>query len=388
MSEPRKRPSPVRFSAVLATIVTVLLTSCTSPPAPVQVTRAAVTYRTILEEFSKRMLDLGAPAVLIEARIDGETFSSAGGVRSLETSTPAEVTDPVHVASVTKSMVAVSVLKLMEDGVIKLQDPVGRHLPEFDTLMKPPGPVTVEHLLRHTSGMPTYDDALLESRTLQQVLTHSMTAEEVFALAATLPWVLTPGDRMLYSNSNYVTLGLMVERLRGQPIAQVLQADIIEPLKLTGTHLPVAGPAPANMVHGYITIDGVRLDTGYVDGYLGNTAAGLVATVGDLNTFYAALMEGRLLNPATVKEMLLAPKGYGLGLDRWADACPGGFYYGHAGDTAGYGTMALTTPDARRQVTITLAYPPDKLNLTPYVPSHELAWEVLRIARKALDSTC
>ncbi|WP_426989282.1 serine hydrolase [Pseudarthrobacter sp. Y6] len=63
------------------------------------------------------------------------------------------VTDPVRVASATKSMVAVSVPKLVEEGVIQLQDPAGKHLPEFDTLMKPPGPVTVDHLLRHTSGL-------------------------------------------------------------------------------------------------------------------------------------------------------------------------------------------------------------------------------------------
>jgi D-alanyl-D-alanine carboxypeptidase len=50
--------------------------------------------------------------------------------------------------------------------------------------------------------------------------------------------------------------------------------------------------------------------------------------------------------------------------------------------------MALTTPDARRQVTINLAYPPEPFNLTPGTPSNELAWEILRIARKALDSTC
>ncbi|MCO4255202.1 serine hydrolase domain-containing protein [Pseudarthrobacter cellobiosi] len=306
MSEPRKRPSPVRFSAVLAAIVAVVLTGCiAAPPAPVQVTRASVTYRTILEEFSKRMLDLGAPAVLIEARIDGETFSSAGGVRSLETSTPAEVTDPVHVASFTKSMVAVSVLKLVEEGIIQLQGPAGRHLPEFDSLMKPPGPVTVEHLLRHTSGTPNYHDTQLTSRTLQQALTQPITAEEILALTASVPWVLTPGDRMLYANANYIALGLMVQRLRGQPIAQIFRSDIIDPHKLTGTHMTGPGPAPANMDHGFITIDGVRLDTAYLAG-----------------------------------------------------------------------------------LTINLAHPPGPLNLTAYAPSNELAWEVMRIARKALDSTC
>lgn len=215
-----------------------------------------------------------------------------------------------------------------------------------------------------------------------------MTADQNLALAASVPWVLTPGGGIQYSNSNYIVLGLIVERLRGQPIAQVLKTDIIEPLGLTGTHLTGTGPAPENIVHGYITIDGERQDVTYPGGLIGNTAGGLVATVGDLNTFYAALMNGKLLNPATMKEMLLAPKGYGLGLDRWQDACAGGFYYGHGGDLAGYGAMALTSTDAKRQLAITLAYPPEPFNLTPNAPGNPLAWEVLRIARKALDSSC
>ncbi|MET3175085.1 UNVERIFIED_ORG: D-alanyl-D-alanine carboxypeptidase [Arthrobacter sp. UYCu721] len=297
---------------------------------------------------------------MIKCRSPGNAHYRSGSPQP-DTLVPAEVTDPVHVASVTKSMVAVSVLKLVEEGVIQLQDPVGKHLPEFRHPDEPLGPFTVEHLPRHESGMPTYHNAQMDSRQLQ-ALTQPTTAEEDLALAATLPWVLPPGDRMLYSNSNYVALGLMVQRLRGQPLAQVL--------------------------HGYITIAGERQDVTYMGGLIGNAAGGLVATVGDLNTFYAALMGGRLLKPATVKEMLVAPEDYGLGLQRWGDACEGGFYYGHVGDTAGYGTIALTTPDASRQVAITLAYPPTALNLTPYVPSNELAWEVLRIGRKAFDSSC
>lgn len=148
----------------MAAIAATVVTGCTAAPAPVQTTPAAVTPRSILAEFSKRMLDLGAPAVLIETRIDGEVWSHAGGVRSLEGRTPAEVTDPAHVASVTKSMVAVSALKLVEEGALRLGDPVGKHLPEFDGLLKPPGPVTVEHLLRHETGLPTYDEVLFTSR--------------------------------------------------------------------------------------------------------------------------------------------------------------------------------------------------------------------------------
>jgi D-alanyl-D-alanine carboxypeptidase len=132
-------------------------------------------------------------------------------------------------------MVAVSVLKLIEEGAIRLQDPVGTHLPEVDSLMKPPGPVTVEHVLRHTSGMPNYYDPQLTPRTLRQALAQPMTAEESLALTASVPWVLIPGERMMYANANYTALGLMVQHLRGRPIAQILRSDIIEPLLILST---------------------------------------------------------------------------------------------------------------------------------------------------------
>ena len=93
------------------------------------------------------MLDDGAPAVLMQAKVRGEEWSRAFGVRSLEAREPVEISDPVHVASVTKSFVAVSVLKLADEGKLGLDDPVSKHLPDFDRIMHPPGPVTVRRLL-------------------------------------------------------------------------------------------------------------------------------------------------------------------------------------------------------------------------------------------------
>lgn len=389
MSEPGKRPSPVRFFTVVATVAN-LLTGCAAAPPKVQNSPTAA-YRTHLDEFSKTMLDLGAPAVLIEARINGENFSSAAGVRRVDVRTPAEPTDPVHIASVTKSMVAVSVLKLVEDGLIQLDDPVTKHLPEFDSLVKPPGPVTVAQLLRHESGMPSYNEELFSSRPIRQALTQQMTPSASLALTTKMPWVLTPGSGAEYSNSNYLALGLILERARGRQLAEILRTEVFEPLGMTGTHMMGVGAPPSTMVHGHVTVDGERLDSAYLGAMTGNAAGGVVSTVQDVNTFFAALLEGRLLKPATVKAMQQAPFGFfGMGLLRWQDACLGGdFYYGHGGEWAGYRTIVMASTDATRQVAITITHPPETWNPTAYNPDNPFGPEALtRTARTALDVSC
>ena len=184
MSEPtrphsRKFLPPLLRFLVPAAIMAIVLTGCTAAPeAPVQTTQSAEKYRAGLEDFSRRMLDLGAPAVLIETRINGDVWSHAGGVRSLGSPAPAEASNSTHIASVTKSMVAVSVLKLVEEGHVQLQDPVTKHLPEFDSLVNPRGAVTVAHLLRHESGIPSYEEELFSSRPIRQALTQKLSLGE------------------------------------------------------------------------------------------------------------------------------------------------------------------------------------------------------------------
>ncbi|POH73578.1 serine hydrolase domain-containing protein [Arthrobacter glacialis] len=387
MSEYPESPSAARRPMILTAILALVLTGCTgAPPAPEQSSAAVVRYKTDLEDFSRNLLDLGAGAVLIEARINGDVWSHAVGVRSVGSPDPAEVTDPTHIASVTKSMVAVSVLKLVEEGLVQFKDPVAKHLPEFDSLVKPPGPVTVEHLLRHESGLPSYEQALYTSRPMRQALTQSISAAEGLALATTMPWVLAPGSGSDYSNSNYLVLGLLLERLRGQPVAEILRNDVFEPLGMVSTHLMSTGTVPPTMVHGHVVVDGERLDSAYFGGMMGNAAGGVVSTVADVNTFYAALLGGQLLKPATVREMQQAP--FGMGLMRWVDVC-GGFYYGHGGEGAGYRTMALNSADGAGQVTIAITHPPESWDPADFDPVNPFGGEALmRAARTALDLSC
>lgn len=363
----------------------------TSPPAP---TPAAATasassslreLKAVLEQYSEEMLQEGAPAVLIEAKVRHEEWSHAVGVRSLDGGVPVQLSDPMQVGGITQTMVAVSVLKLVDEGRLTLDEPITRYLPELEGLLHPSKPHTVRQLLGHTSGMPDYYAPLLESAPVRQVLSTPISPEQRLALAGTVPW--QPGEPLgfSYSRSDYVALGLLVERLRGMPLADVLRADIVEPLGLRSTTMIGDGPAPANLVHGYTLVDGVLVDVAYSALQRGSASGGMISTVEDINTFYAALLRGELLSPASVIEM----KGrvyadYGLGLDQWNDRCTNGFYYGHFGDVPGYGTIAISSADGNRQLAMSVAYPPSPLPTRSYA----IALEMTGLAQVALNASC
>lgn len=378
------RALPFRAAAT-ATVLVAALGGCTAEPEPPEQPSSMARLAEALEEFGNGMLDDGAPAVLMQARVRGEEWSRASGVRSLEGREPVEIDDPVHVASVTKSFVAVSVLKLAAEGRLGLEDPVSKHVPDFESIMHPPGPVTIRRLLQHESGMPDYLVPLLQQGSLGEVLATSRSPRELLALAATQPWErrLAPGFE--YSNSNYIALGMIVERLRGLPISEVLRSDVAEPLGLTATWMTESGPAPPALVHGYVTSEGERVDVSYPALHAGDAAGGLLSTVGDLNTFYAALLQGRLLPRTMVAEMQAPPYArYGLGIQRWNDTCTNDFYYGNIGDVQGYGMVSMTSADGKRQISMAMTYPP-----SPFVAFlHPLVPEMADLAQQLLNDWC
>jgi len=328
-------------------------------PSPIK--RPAIPTRELkahLEQYSQRLIDAGAPAVLLELRVGAEVWTHAAGVRNAA-GEPARATDPVHVGDITQPLVAVSVLKLAEEGRLSLDEPASTYVPELQSLLHQPEPYTVQRLLGHTSGMPDYYAALLGSVPPRQALATRLSPEDKLALAATLPWERRRAQTFSYSNSNYIALGLIVERLRGRPLADVLWADVWRPLGLGGTRLTADGPGPDGMVHGYTLIDGEHVDTTHAALHNGSAATGLVSTVADLNTFFDALLDGRLVRRDRVAEMQGPVHAeYGLGLFQWNDRCTNGFYYGYVGDVPGYGTVAMASADGSRRLALAVAYPP------------------------------
>lgn len=373
----------MRLAAALAAVLLLApAAGCTGDPEPPDQDKPAAFAQ--LEAFSARMLEEGAPAVLIEVKYNGHTWTHASGVRSLEKQEPAVVSDPVHVGTITESMVSVAVLKLAEEGRLDLNEQVSTYLPEFGDMLHPPGPVTVRQLLAHESGMPDFTRPLLASGPWDQVTGRPLGLERQVALAGSVPWRGRLAQVFRYSHTDYSVLALLVERLRGKPFREVLAADVARPLGLATTRLD-GGAAPSSLVHGYVTVNGIRTDVAGRPWLAEHASAGAVSTVQELNTFYAALLQGKLLAPETVREMQGGYQlYYGYALRRWNNTCNNRFYYGLPGDMDGYGTVAMTSEDGRKQLAMTVAYPP----APPALETNPLILELQDTALAALNSIC
>jgi D-alanyl-D-alanine carboxypeptidase len=311
----------------------------------------------VLEQYSEDMRAAGATAVIIQMKSRLGEWSSAAGVRSLETKEPVQLTDQTHVGDITMTMVAVSVMKLVEEGKVQLDGPIQKYLPDFESIIKPPGPITIRSLLSHRSGMPHYWDALHK---MSDPGDDKRSHEERLAAAAAEPWTGGSGSLYSYSNTNYSALALVVEKLRGKDMGAVIHTDTAEPLRLQDTLMTGDEPGPQRLVHGYTRSEsGELVDNALSPFQSGSPDTGMISTVPELNTFFAALQKGTLLTPKSVEEMH-HPKyeQYGLGVVRRYDACSNNDYFGHVGVVRGYAALALISADGSRQVAMAVARAP------------------------------
>lgn len=365
------------LSAVAATALALGACTYSEPvPAPASFGTAPPPTRSI-DNTMRAFVDQGSVAVVAEVRWPGGTWSRAYGVRNLESKEATTPDDQVFIASITKSMTAVSVMKLVEDGLIGLDDPVNGILDSFTSVLKPPGPITVRQLLGHTSGMRTFQDATEKTDAdVPSVIAEDITTQRALELTAQLPWEARDVGSFRYSDSGYMALGQLVEKLRGRPFTEVLREDVIDPLKLEDTALGQAAAAEPGVIRGYITYGGERLDVTESPGVLGSPAYGAISTMSDINDFYAALFRGDLLSKDSLREMTKTETFplYGLGLWKWNQDCDDKHRFGGTGGFWTYRTASVASTDGQYQATMTLIPPPmpapvedprtdDKLNL-------------------------
>jgi D-alanyl-D-alanine carboxypeptidase len=290
----------------------------------------------------------GVPGVLLVVTEDAKTHRVAKGVASRTTGNPLRATDRFRVGSITKTFVASVVLQLVAEGALELDAPVRRWLPGLATQR-----VTVRQLLSHTSGLADYvDDPAITSRA-------SITPEHLGALALARPGLGAPGRRYAYASTNYVVLGLLIERVTGATLARQLAERIFVPLGLDRTTFQPG--APRLRVHGHRR----RIHDGIVGGDPEDTtgesaawawsAGAIVSDAGDLTRFMTALVEGQVV-PEPLLGLMIPAAGYGLGLAAFPTSC--GTALGHTGNLLGYVSVAWISPDARRTVVLMAnAYP-------------------------------
>jgi D-alanyl-D-alanine carboxypeptidase len=238
------------------------------------------------------------PAASIAVVKDGTVVLAKGyGLSDVEHSIKATEGTVYQLASVTKPFTAMATLMLVEQGKLSLEGKVTDILTGLPAAWTP---VTVRHLLTHTSGIKSYTDVFGEKKvTNSQVFT----ADQILALVKDAPLAFAPGERFAYCNTGYYLLGMIIEKVSGQPYAAFLADRIFKPLGMTATSFDDYTDVRPIRARGYSTADGKTTLAEHTHPTQPFAAGALVSTVVDMARFDAALTARKLLTPVSYDAM-------------------------------------------------------------------------------------
>lgn len=242
-------------------------------------------------------------------------------------------------ASITKQMTAAVVLKLQEEGKLSVKDKLSRYFPELPFADK----LTLHHLLSHTSGIYNYL-AAVQSGGIRDI-TKPVSQQELIALFKDKPLVFEPGSRVVYSNSNYLLLGMIIEKLTGKKYEQVVRERILTPLGMTSSGFDFASLQSPYKAAGYLRFGGADLTrpAPIMDSTLSFAAGALYSTVGDLHQWVNAYGK-KILKPSSWQALFTMNRdgyGYGVGIGK----IRGHRVISHPGATSGFNSFLYYFPD-------------------------------------------
>ncbi|PLS78136.1 MAG: hypothetical protein CYG59_19780 [Chloroflexi bacterium] len=336
----------------------------TATPAPTQV--ALAPFDPALAAELQRILDQTVadgqiPGAVLSVSVAGQApWNGASGVADRGQNRPMEPHTNVRIASISKIFTAVVVLQLAEAGVIDLDAPLARYVPN---LVPNDNVITVRNLLNHTSGLYDY----LEDRNFQaqayerpervipptELVTYATRFAPAFPPASANNWD--------YSSTNFVLLGMVVEAATGNSLAQEMRQRIFAPLGLKQTYFPSDEQVPPTAARGYRG----NIDQTDVAMSFAFATANVVSTADEVRRFAEALVNGKLLQPAMLEQMFTFVNGkgqynmpaleYGLGIMRnQLPVGPGpngaarppaaSTVVGHIGGFAGFRSAVWSTP--------------------------------------------
>jgi CubicO group peptidase (beta-lactamase class C family) len=293
----------------------------------------------------------GVPSASIAVVKDGQiVYLKAYGEAKLDPKTPATTQMRYSIGSISKQFTAAAMLLLQEQGKLSLDDKVGKYIPDLTRGNE----VTIRQLLSHTSG---YQDYWPQDYVMKPMF-EATTARKIMDIWAKKPLDFEPGTKWQYSNTNYVIAGAIVERVARMPFFQFLREKIFKPLGMTSV----------------LDIDQVRLaetdPTGYNRFALGPLRVGpkegkgwlfaagqLAMTAEDLAKWDIAIIEGKLLQPASYLELgreVLLKNGlgtnYGLGVS--VSSQSGRRALSHGGEVSGFVAQNIVFPDDRAAIVV------------------------------------
>lgn len=324
-----------------------------------------------VDAFARNVLEEGqAPGLSIGIARGGETLLVRGyGLANVEHQVPVTGDTVFRIGSVTKQFTAAAILLLVEEGRLSLDDTLHSYFPDFPRSDE----VTIRHLLQHTSGIRNYTslEGFMEDAA---PLNHDETRMVAYIADADPLYDFAPGTGWSYSNSGYMLLDYIVERVAGEPLADVLRTRIFDPLGMNDTRMDTLAEIVPGRAQGYDSAP--DSPTGFTNaGYLSlSVAAGAGAirsTPGDMLVWMQALLDGVVVSADSLALMLapallsdgslareflvdphpaLAGMDYGFGI--MIGERGGHRFIGHGGSIHGFNASLIHYPD--QDITIVL----------------------------------
>jgi CubicO group peptidase (beta-lactamase class C family) len=322
-----------------------ILVAIVAPALPVLAQADASDLRAGADRIAREVLaSTGVPSASLAVVKDGRiVYVEAYGEARLDPRTPARPAMRYSIGSISKQFTAAAILMLAQERKLSLDDPVSRFAPDLTRA----GDVTIRQLLSHTSGYQDY----WPQDYVPPVMLKEVTSAGILERWAKRPLDFEPGTQYQYSNTNYVIAGLIVEKAAGMPLLEFLRARIFAPLGMTSvTDVDRDGLGQTDSV-GYLryALGPPRPAPKEGKGWL--FAAGeLAMTAQDLARWNVAVLEQRLLTPASWREMATDVRlkngmgtRYGLGIGVTQES--GRRALEHGGEVSGFTAQNIVFPD-------------------------------------------
>ncbi len=306
-------------------------------PAPVNVSR----MEQVVQFYLSNKQFMGSVLV---ARDKNVLLSKGYGFANLEWEIPNSSSTKFRLGSLTKQFTAACILLLEERGKLRIDDPVKKYLPDAPAAWEK---VTLFHLLTHTSGIPSFtgfpDYASTEGM--------PSPAEKTVARFRDKPLDFQPGEKWSYSNSGYVLLGYLIERISGRSYADFVQGNIFAPLGMKDSGYDLNSTVIPHRAAGYSPGPGGPVNAGFIHMSIPHAAGALYSTTEDLLRWEEALFGGKLLSATSLQKMTTPFKSeYAFGL--MVRSANGRKMISHGGGIEGFNTFLAEYPDEKLTVVV------------------------------------
>ncbi|MCF7971289.1 MAG: beta-lactamase family protein, partial [Methylococcaceae bacterium] len=347
-----------------------------------------------LQVFLEEQVSKNAkPGAILRVDMNGKVWRGVIGKQRINSDQALNFSDRHRVGSISKTFVSNVIMQLVQEGILGLDTTIDQYIPEVDIHNK--DKITVRHLINHRTGLYNYVksvDQIQQSMQLDPLKV--FTPYDLIAISNAQPVDFEPGTQYKYSNTGLILAGLIIEKVTGQDVEDVVYEKVLKPLNLQRTEFPKDPGIQSNYMHGQADYnnDGILESTeivSYLDPSVSWAAGAVISNIPDLSRWSKAHIDGELLTSELQQQVLsdCLPSAPDYG----ASYCIGAvkltwpfnttdennWWWGHLGQINGYDNAIFRNP--KKDITISMVNTNYYLETPPEMGTGIFIFEVLNI---------